>query len=87
VGAQKNIPVHEKREKKLKKLIKNPPATFGGKKVLNIETIDGIKLDFAEDDWILLRFSGTEPIIRCYAEAETKKELKRMMKVCMEMLS
>jgi len=87
VGIQKNIPIHEKREKKLKKLIKNPPAKFGGKKVLNIETIDGIKFDFADDDWILLRFSGTEPIIRCYAEAETKKELTRMMKVCMEMLS
>lgn len=87
VGAQKNIPIHEKREKKLRRIVKNPPTRFGGRKVKNVETIDGIKFDLEDDDWILLRFSGTEPIIRCYAEAETKKELTNMMKVGMEMLS
>ena len=87
VGVQKNIPLHEKRERKLRSIIKNPPTHFGGREVQNVETIDGIKFDLEDDDWILLRFSGTEPIIRCYAEAETKKELKSMMKVCMEMLS
>jgi phosphoglucomutase len=87
VGTQKNIPIHEKREKKLKRLAKNPPTRFGGRKVVNTETIDGIKFDLEDDDWILLRFSGTEPIIRCYAEAGTKKELTNMMKTCLEMLS
>ncbi len=87
VGIQKNIPLHEKREKKLRSIIKNPPTRFGGRKVENVETIDGIKFDLEDDDWILLRFSGTEPIIRCYAEAETKKELTSMMKASMEMLS
>jgi len=87
VGAQKNIAIQVKSEKKLKRLIQNPPARFAGRKVINIETIDGIKFDFEDDDWILLRFSGTEPIIRCYAEAGNKKELARMMKTCQEMLS
>jgi phosphoglucomutase len=87
VGAQRSIPIHEKREKKLKRLAKNPPTRFGGRKVVNTETIDGVKLDFEDDDWILFRFSGTEPIVRCYAEAATKKELKNMIKHGLEMLS
>jgi phosphoglucomutase len=47
--------------------------------VVAVERIDGIKLDFEDDDWLLLRPSGTEPLIRCYAEAETNKELERLL--------
>lgn len=87
VGAQKNIPLTAEREKNLRKLIKNPPAQLGGRRVLSYEIIDGIKLDFDDDDWILFRCSGTEPLIRCYAEAESKKGLEKLMKFCLEKLS
>lgn len=80
IGKQRSVPLTAMNGKKLKKLIKNPPSAFAGRKVQNIITIDGLKLDFSDDDWILLRFSGTEPIIRCYGEASTKKELERLMK-------
>ena len=39
----------------------------------NISTIDGVKIDFAEN-WVHLRKSNTEPIIRIYTEAATQKE-------------
>lgn len=39
----------------------------------NISTIDGVKIDFAEN-WVHLRKSNTEPIIRIYTEAKTQKE-------------
>ena len=39
----------------------------------NISTIDGVKIDFAEN-WVHLRKSNTEPIIRIYTEAKTQNE-------------
>ena len=71
----------------LRKLRKHPPSQLNGRKVSNIEIIDGSKLDFNNDDWILLRSSGTEPLIRCYAEAGTQKDVKRLLKSGLEKLS
>lgn len=87
VGKQRSVSLTPETGKKIRKLIKNPPFQFGGRKVLKVETIDGIKLDFSDDDWILLRFSGTEPLIRCYGEAGSKKELEKLMKSGLEALS
>ena len=87
VGTQKNIPLDAAKEKKLKKLINNPPSSLDNRKVLNIETIDGLKLDLADDDWFLLRFSGTEPLIRCYAESGSKKEAEKLMRFGLELIS
>lgn len=87
VGKQKSIPLNAARERRLRKLIKNPPGHLYERKVLNIETIDGIKLDFSDDDWFLLRFSGTEPLIRCYAESGSKKELEKLMRFGLELVS
>lgn len=84
VGGQKNIPRTPEAEKKLKEFISGPPSRLGNRKIEATEAIDGIKLDFANDTWLLLRFSGTEPLIRCYAEAETKKELDQLMKLGLE---
>jgi len=87
VGQQKSIPLTPNKGKNLRKLINNPPSQFAGRKVLNVETIDGVKLDFSNDDWILLRLSGTEPLIRCYGEAGSKKELAKLMACGLEALS
>ena len=37
----------------------------------SIHTIDGVKLVFSNQDWVLLRLSGTEPVVRLYAESDT----------------
>ncbi len=44
-----------------------------------VETIDGVKLWFSDGSWILIRPSGTEPIYRIYAEAETESRLNEMV--------
>jgi phosphoglucomutase len=67
--------------------MKSPPSRLAGRPVINTETIDGIKLDFSDDDWLLLRCSGTEPLIRCYAESGSKKELRSLLKAGMEKLA
>jgi phosphoglucomutase len=86
VGQQKNIPLNSERENKLIDLKQDPPAKLGERKVLNSKNIDGIKLNFSEDDWLLLRPSGTEPLIRCYAEAGSKKDVENLMKYGLELL-
>ncbi len=87
IGDQQSIPITAENRKKLRKLIKNPPSQFAGRNVLNVETIDGLKLDLTDDDWILLRFSGTEPLIRCYGEATSKQDLDNLMKSGLEAIS
>jgi len=87
VGQQRNIPLDSEREKKLARLKQDPPTKLGTRKVLNSRNIDGIKLNLSEDDWILFRPSGTEPLIRCYAEAGSQKEVRTMMKNSLDLLS
>ena len=78
-SGQRSFPLQPRNERLLKELILDPPEHLGGRRVLNVERIDGIKLDFDDDDWLLLRLSGTEPLIRCYAEADSKAEVERLL--------
>jgi alpha-D-glucose phosphate-specific phosphoglucomutase len=87
VGGQRILPRTPAREKRLKDLLENPPAALGSKKVKAVEIKDGINLEFADDAWLHLRFSGTEPVIRCYAEAGSSRELDDLLARGMEFVS
>ncbi len=78
----KRIDLHAEEDKKqrLGELIKNPPERLGGLKVAKAITLDGLKLIFEGDGWVLFRASGTEPLIRVYAEMPTEEELERALK-------
>jgi phosphomannomutase len=53
------------------------PDNFAGYRVVSVATLDGTKLIFEDDSWILFRQSGTEPLLRIYCEAtSTEKMLK-----------
>ncbi len=54
-----------------KKLETNPPTSWEGRKVATLSKIDGFKFYLEDGSWLLIRKSGTEPIFRLYAEAET----------------
>jgi phosphoglucomutase len=84
VGGQRTVPLTPERAKRLRALVQNPPAKVGRRKVIQVETIDGIKLEFEGGDWFLLRPSGTEPVIRCYAEAASKKGVEGLLRKGME---
>lgn len=45
----------------------------------NYDTTDGIKIIFDEKNWVMIRPSGTEPIARIYAEADSQQKLDRLM--------
>ena len=57
----------------------NPPAELDGLKVKDVNTIDGVKLIFNDQTWLLFRLSGTEPVARVYAEACSPKDLKHVL--------
>jgi phosphomannomutase len=46
--------------------------------VLDSDTIDGRRLHFA-DGWLAVRFSGTEPLLRIYAEADAPEKVDRLL--------
>jgi phosphomannomutase len=48
----------------------SPPSAVAGERVTDVAALDGIKLVFGERGWLLHRLSGTEPVIRIYAEHE-----------------
>jgi alpha-D-glucose phosphate-specific phosphoglucomutase len=51
---------------------------FAGRKVQRIDRTDGCKLLFADGSWILMRPSGTEPVVRVYAEAATPEASEKL---------
>ena len=50
------------------KIANEKPSQLAGIKVLNINTLDGFRYEMEDGGWMLIRFSGTEPIIRVYTE-------------------
>jgi alpha-D-glucose phosphate-specific phosphoglucomutase len=51
------------------RLTSDVPESLGGQKVTDVETLDGVKYLLCDDSWLLIRPSGTEPVLRVYAEA------------------
>ncbi len=51
---------------------------FAGRRVASINRLDGMKLLFDDGSWILMRASGTEPVIRIYTEAATPAESQKL---------
>jgi phosphomannomutase len=47
--------------------------SFGKYKVARIEDLDGYKYFFDNGDWLMIRASGTEPVLRMYAESNSKE--------------
>ena len=53
-------------------IINANPETIGGLKVVNLDTTDGYKFNLEDGGWLLIRFSGTEPIVRVYCETTSQ---------------
>jgi len=75
--AFERIDLHLNNDKK-EKIIKNCKNgfydAFDDLKIERVEDTDGFKFYFNENSWIMIRPSGTEPVLRTYAEARTQKE-------------
>jgi len=69
----------EVREKLLQKLQTQPPSEIAGKVVLDCTQTDGYKFRLADYSWLLVRFSGTEPVLRLYCEASDIQQVRQTL--------
>jgi phosphomannomutase len=69
--ARKDLPLARPVAKKdmVKRLVEGAPGAIGGGSVREVRTNDGVKYLLADDSWLLIRPSGTEPVLRVYAES------------------
>jgi phosphomannomutase len=63
----------------------NPPEYIDGVKVVKLDTTDGFRFILADTTWLLIRFSGTEPLLRIYAESSTPARVEKLLKLGKEL--
>ncbi|HTV60241.1 MAG TPA: phosphoglucomutase/phosphomannomutase family protein [Verrucomicrobiae bacterium] len=73
-----NLHVTEEVQSKMPALLKRDPGQFAGRKVARADRTDGLKLVLEDGAWVLMRPSGTEPVVRVYAEARSLTESKSL---------
>jgi phosphomannomutase len=69
----------EVRAKLLESLENEPLKEIAEQKVINCQTTDGYKFRLADGRWLLIRFSGTEPVLRLYCEAPTMIDVRKTL--------
>lgn len=57
------------------------PAQLDGSRLIDVLAIDGYKLRLADGSWVLIRFSGTEPLLRVYTETTSRARVQTMLKL------
>ena len=62
-------------------LKKELPTKIGDRKIAFTETLDGFKFYFNENEWLMVRASGTEPLLRVYAESETREKAEKLIEL------
>ena len=63
-----DTPFEGDKQEKIDRILAANPETIGGLKVTDFLTIDGYQYRLEDGGWLLIRFSGTEPILRVYCE-------------------
>lgn len=61
------------------RLANDAPATINNERIVSVQTNDGIKFMLADDSWLLIRPSGTEPVLRVYSEGANKTAVENIL--------
>ncbi len=74
-----DTPFKGDRKTREEKILAANPATIGGLKVTELITVDGFQFKLEDGGWLLIRFSGTEPIMRVYTETTHKDKVQAIL--------
>jgi phosphomannomutase len=75
----------EKRAALMEFLKKNPPVSLLRSPLDQVKAFDGVKFVARDSSWLMLRGSGTEPILRIYAEAKSDSAVHKLLKLGVEL--
>lgn len=70
------------RQRTLATLAEKRPREIAGRgvaRIVPLDTKDGVKYFRDDDSWLLVRFSGTEPLVRIYTETRSPDEVERLL--------
>jgi phosphomannomutase len=67
------------KEQMTTRLKESAPGMIGGETILEVQTRDGVKYLLADDSWLLIRPSGTEPVLRVYAEGRSREMVNALL--------
>ena len=62
-----------------RQLTEEKPPHIGGDAVVEIQSVDGVKYILEDDSWLLIRPSGTEPVLRVYAEGRSPETVQNLL--------
>ena len=68
-----------RRQRIVDRLSSSSPETIAGAKVTKKDTTDGFRFFLADDSWLLIRLSGTEPLLRLYSEARSLERARELL--------
>lgn len=81
-----DIRFDEKERQAVIQRVKNyKSATIDDVKIAGIDTTDGFRYNLADNTWLLIRFSGTEPLLRVYTETDSPERVERILKIGREL--
>jgi phosphomannomutase len=75
------------KEQLITRMKSQPPVDIDGRKVVGTNFSDGFKFLFENGDWLLIRPSGTEPVLRLYCEASTLDQVDRLLRTAVVIAS
>jgi alpha-D-glucose phosphate-specific phosphoglucomutase len=74
-----DTPFSGERKAREEMILNAKPETLGGLKVTELVTVDGFQFKLEDGGWLLIRFSGTEPIMRVYCETMHQEKVKAIL--------
>ncbi len=76
-----DIPIEgEAKQQARERIASANPGDIGGMPVSRLDRTDGSRFEFSDGSWLLFRFSGTEPLMRIYAESASMQAVKNLLK-------
>jgi len=75
-----DTPFDGDRQARKERIVNANPEKLGGLKVTGLDTMDGYKFNLEDGGWLLIRFSGTEPILRVYTETTHQDKVQDILK-------